>query len=65
MGYSFRNYRMTIFIERLQMGLNINNRLLQMLKNKYKASDMGRQLNFRSGLRGRRHQLEGTLRSSN
>ena len=65
MGYSFRNNRMTNSIERLQMGLNINNRLLQMLKNKYKTSDMGRQLNFRCGLRARRHQLEGTLRSSN
>ena len=56
---------MTTSIERLQMGLNINNRLLQMLKNKDKASDMGRQLNFLRGLRTRRHQLEGTLRSSN
>ena len=56
---------MTTSIERLQMGLNINNRLLQMLKNKDKASDMERQLNFLRGLRARRHQLEGTLRSSN
>ena len=52
-------------MERLQTGLGINNRLLQILKNKDKASDMVRQLNFRSGLRARRHQLEGTLRSSN
>ena len=49
----------------LQTGLRINNRLLQMLKNKDKASDMERQLNFLRGLRARRHQLEGTLRSSN
>ena len=62
---SFRNFRMTNSIERLQTGLSIDNRLLQVLKNKYKASDMGRQLNFRRGLRARRHQLEGTLRSSN
>ena len=65
MGYSFRNYRMINSIERLQTGLSINNRLLQMLKNKDKASDMERQLNFLRGLRARRHQLEGTLRSSN
>ncbi len=56
---------MTNSIERLQTGLSIDIRLLQVLKNKYKASDMGRQLNFRRGLRARRHQLEGTLRSSN
>ena len=65
MGYSFQNYRMTTSIERLQMGLNINNRLLQILKNKDKASDMERQLNFLHGLRAGRHQLKGTLRSSN
>ena len=65
MGYSFRNYRMINSIERLQTGLGINNRLLQMLKNKDKASDMELQLNFLRRLRARRHQLEGTLRSSN
>ncbi len=52
-------------IERLQTGLSINNRLLKILKNKDKASDMERQLDFRRGLRALRHQLEGTLRSSN
>ena len=49
----------------LQTGLSINNHLLQMLKNKDKASDMELQLNFLRRLRARRHQLEGTLRSSN